>query len=77
MAVRIKSSPSTAKEATTTGHRAFGQTVGHTNSNCRSLGIVVGDWGVRCEIEVSDARVGDANVTREDIRGGRWNGFRC
>ena len=47
-----------------------GQTVGHTNSNCRSLGIVVGDWGIRCEIEVSGTRVGDASVTREDIRGG-------
>jgi hypothetical protein len=41
------------------------------------LGIVVGDWGVRCEIEVSGARVGNASVTREDIRGGIWNGFRC
>ena len=45
------------------------------NTNCRSLGIVVGDWGVGREVEVSGARVGDASVTREDIRGGIWIRF--
>ncbi len=52
------------------GTEAFGPAVGHTNSNWWSLGIVVGDWGVRCEVEVSGARVGDASVTGEDIGGG-------
>ena len=47
-----------------TGHRAFGTTVGHTNSNCRSLGIVVDDWGIGREVEVSGARIGNASVTR-------------
>jgi hypothetical protein len=28
------------------------------------MGVVVGDWGVRGEVEATGAGVGDANVTR-------------
>ncbi len=44
------------------GHRAFDATVGHVDSNGRSVGFVVGDWGIRSKVEVVSAGVSDANV---------------
>ncbi len=45
-----------------TGHRAFGATVGHADSNGQSLGIVVGDWDIGRKVVTVGAGIGNACV---------------
>ncbi len=51
--------------------------IGNADSNCWGKGIVVGDWGVGSKVEATGARVGNASVTRWNMRGGIWNVLRC
>ncbi len=39
-----------------------GPTVGYADSNGWSLGVIVGDWGIRREVVPIGARIGDACV---------------
>ena len=55
------------------GHRAFGETIGDTDSNRWGKGIVVGDWGVGSKVETAGTRVSDAGVIRLNMRGGICN----
>jgi hypothetical protein len=52
------------------GHQAFGVTIGHVNSYDWGLGVVVGDWGIGCEIVPIGARINNACVMSWKCRGG-------
>jgi hypothetical protein len=45
-----------------TGHRAFGATVGHADSNSWSLGVIVGNWGIGRKVVPVGAGIGGACV---------------
>ena len=55
----------------------FGETIGGIDLNRWGEGIVVGNWGVGSKVETTGARVGNAGVTRWNMRGEIWNLFRC
>ena len=55
----------------------FGETIGDADPNCWVKGIVVGDWGIGSKVETAGARVGDAGVTKWNMRGGIQNILRC
>jgi hypothetical protein len=45
-----------------TGHQAFGVTVGHTDSKGWSLGVIIGNWGIRRKVVPIGDGIGDAYV---------------
>jgi hypothetical protein len=51
--------------------------VGHADSYGRSLGVVVGNWGIGRKLVTIGAGIGDAFVMSWKCRGGIWNKFSC
>jgi hypothetical protein len=60
-----------------TGHQAFGATVGHADSYGKSLGVVVGNWGIGRKVVTIGAKIGDTYVMNWEHRGEIWNKFSC
>ena len=48
-----------------------------TDSNGRSLGVIVGDWGIGHKVVPIGARISDACVVSWKSRRGIWNKFSC
>ncbi len=55
----------------------FGATVGHSDSNGQSLGVIVGDWGIGRKVVPIGTQISNACVMSWKSRGGIWNKFNC